>query len=160
MHSDARGFAYPVEAEKPQPPLFEAKSPSIKCSMKYLSPILQSIKRSFARKEATIIRQRVCMYPVWLELTHCGVDDGVTGPSFAPCRECFLVILPLDIGVLRFEGLVHTTAPLARKSDSRLNSHQTNGPMSQDVLVKVSPRNLTDPCYDTLDCPHQVSSCC
>ena len=34
--------------------------------MKCSSPRLQSINRSFTRKEATIIRVRLCSHPVWV----------------------------------------------------------------------------------------------
>lgn len=43
-------------------PFFSAIFPS---PWPYLSPILRSSNRSFARNEATIMRQRLCMYTIW-----------------------------------------------------------------------------------------------
>ena len=51
----------PVDEEKPHPPLLDAKSPSMRCVMKYCSPRRQSRRRCFARKEAVIMRRRLCM---------------------------------------------------------------------------------------------------
>lgn len=57
----AHGSKVTFSIQPTQPPLLLAKSPSIKFSIKNRSPFLQSIKRSLARKQATIMRHRLCM---------------------------------------------------------------------------------------------------
>lgn len=74
----------PVEALKPHPPLLEAKSPSIKFSMKYRSPMRQSIRRSLARKQAVVMRARLCMKPVWLS---CRIAASTKGYPVLPLHQ-------------------------------------------------------------------------
>jgi len=56
----------PLLALHCQPPLLAARSPSTRRSMKARSPQRQSMIRSLTRKEATIMRQRLCIQPLAL----------------------------------------------------------------------------------------------
>ena len=56
--------SHPVDAAHYHPPLFAAKSKSMRLSAKYFSPQRQSINKSLTRKDATIILKRLCIKPV------------------------------------------------------------------------------------------------
>ena len=64
-----------------KPPLLEAKSPSTKFLMKNFSPHFQSIKRSFTRKEATIILHLLCIQPEYLS---CLIAASIIGKPVNP----------------------------------------------------------------------------
>ena len=54
----------PVDAHHCQPPLFAARSPSIRCCINQLSPSRQSISKFLHRNIAVIILTRLCIQPV------------------------------------------------------------------------------------------------
>src|SRR5271170_7126643 len=43
-----------------------------------------------------------------IELSHSGVDDGVASAALTPGFELFVIVLPFNVAVFRFEGLIHT----------------------------------------------------
>lgn len=51
-----------------------------------------------------------------VEGAHRGVDDGVARATFLPGGEVGVVVFPFDVGVFEFEGFVHTSEHVSRKS--------------------------------------------
>jgi hypothetical protein len=77
----------------------------------------------------------LCIKPVKFKLPHRRIDHGESRFALGPLLEVLVVILPLDIGVLRFEGFIHT--------DKR--------PMHQNVPVEISPGHFANPGLDCVE---------
>ena len=66
------------------------------------------------------------------QLTHRGVDEGISRAARGPFVEKGWVVIPFDVGVFRFERFVHTDV----------------GPMGEDMFVEIPPGEFGDPGFD------------
>lgn len=88
-----------------------------------------------------------------VELAHGGIDNGVAGAPSAPGSKVIRVVGPGDIGIFRLEWFVHAATKSVKSRLSWLvyEGYEPDiGPIHQDMLVEISPCDLTDPGYDTL----------
>ena len=94
-----------------------------------------------------------------VELPHRGVHDRVPCAAGAPGREERRGVLPGDVGVFGFEGLVHAAGEEEGLADGGVGTAvwcewwwerdlPDVGPVREHMLVKVPPGNFGDPVHD------------
>ena len=80
------------------------------------------------RNEATIMRARLCIQPLWHQLAHGRVDDRIAGAPCAPRGEFVRLVAPADGAQVLAVALL-----------------QHRGHVVQDLLVELAPDQLVEP---------------
>ena len=79
------------------------------------------------RKEAAIMRTRLCIHPVRPELAHASVHDRISGPAALPGRELRGVAAPRK-----------TSELVAQRHFRKLR------PVEQEVIGELAPGELSE----------------